>query len=852
MATLLRRSLRPLLGALLFLLALGVLDKQLEAHSLSEVREQLRSLPNLALLGAMGFAIGSYISLTFYDLLALRYVGRSLAYYKVGLTSFIAYVFSMDLGLTVLGSSAIRYRLYTIWGISAGDIAQIVAFSTFTFFVGVLGVGGPLLFFGAVPLPADLHLPMESTRLFGILLTSGFGVLMLFGAFRKQGISFRGFEISLPAPRLIFLTLGVAAVDWLLASSVLWLLLPEAPGLDFVTFMAIFLACEVLGLLSTVPAGLGVFEGVAMVLLAPYIPAPATLAALLAWRVIYFLFPIFVAISTLGVIEAFQHRSRFVRVRELAGQLGPAVVPPMLAAGVLVSGLLLAIAGVAPAAASQIAVLRDIASLPIVTISHSLAVLSGIGLMLVARGIQQRVDTAYSATLVLLALGVGASFFRGSHPLLAGALVVVLLALISSRTYFSRSGSLLPGVLPRGFVILLGIGLIGLVGFSSWAYEEHVYSHILWGQAGWEAHFPNALRALALLGGAGIVLMAWRISQPRGPGVVRASDEDQERARPVVSASPEASAHLALLGDKGLLFSAANDGFLMYGVAGKSWVCMGDPVGPEATRGELAWEFRELSDRFGGWPVFYEVGSENLPLYLDLGLSIHKLGEQGRVPLEQFSLEGSARKGLRQTQRRAERDGCSFDVIPAEEVPALIEPLKSVSDAWLAGKKTREKGFSLGSFRRDYLAQTPVAVIRHAGEIVAFANLWLGGGQEEASPDLMRFDPAKAPSGTMDYLFLECMLWAQAEGYRWFSLGMAPLSGLGEYGSPFAWNRVGSLLFRHGEHFYNFQGLRHYKEKYGPVWEPRYIASPGGLSFPIALANVSALVSDGLAGALRR
>jgi phosphatidylglycerol lysyltransferase len=81
---------------------------------------------------------------------------------------------------------------------------------------------------------------------------------------------------------------------------------------------------------------------------------------------------------------------------------------------------------------------------------------------------------------------------------------------------------------------------------------------------------------------------------------------------------------------------------------------------------------------------------------------------------------------------------------------------------------------------------------------------------------------------------------------------MAPLSGLGEYGSPFAWNRVGSLLFRHGEHFYNFQGLRHYKEKYGPVWEPRYIASPGGLNFPIALANVSALVSDGLTGALRR
>ena len=187
--------------------------------------------------------------------------------------------------------------------------------------------------------------------------------------------------------------------------------------------------------------------------------------------------------------------------------------------------------------------------------------------------------------------------------------------------------------------------------------------------------------------------------------------------------APDAAAHLALLGDKGLLFSPQGDGFLMYGVSGRSWVSMGDPMGPGTARAELAWKLRELSDGFGGWPVFYEVGAENLPLYLDLGLSIHKLGEMGRVPLEDFSLEGSSRKGLRQTLRRGERDGCSFEVIGSAGVPALMEDLASVSDAWLSEKKTREKSFSLGSFRRDYLSEMPLAVIRHEGEIVAFANL---------------------------------------------------------------------------------------------------------------------------------
>ena len=144
MSNFLRRSIRPLLGMVLFAVALFVLDRQLQAHSLAQVTQQLQSIPALTLLLSVGLAVASYICLTFYDGLALVYVGRSLPYYKFGLTSFIAYVFSMDLGLTVLGSSAIRYRLYTLWGISAGDIAKIVAFSSFTFFVGVLGVGGPL------------------------------------------------------------------------------------------------------------------------------------------------------------------------------------------------------------------------------------------------------------------------------------------------------------------------------------------------------------------------------------------------------------------------------------------------------------------------------------------------------------------------------------------------------------------------------------------------------------------------------------------------------------------------------------------------------------------------------------
>ena len=135
--------------------------------------------------------------------------------------------------------------------------------------------------------------------------------------------------------------------------------------------------------------------------------------------------------------------------------------------------------------------------------------------------------------------------------------------------------------------------------------------------------------------------------------------------------------------------------------------------------------------------------------------------------------------------------------------------------------------------------------------IVAFADLWLGADKEEFSPDLMCYLP-DAPKGIMEYLFVQLMLWGKAEGYRWFSLGMAPLSGLEDHDLAPLWNRLGAFVLRHGEHFYNFQGLRRYKEKCGPEWEPKYIACPGGLALPRVFMNVATLISGGIKGVVAK
>jgi phosphatidylglycerol lysyltransferase len=349
----------------------------------------------------------------------------------------------------------------------------------------------------------------------------------------------------------------------------------------------------------------------------------------------------------------------------------------------------------------------------------------------------------------------------------------------------------------------------------------------------------------------GIAVGTWMLRRPVRPEPGPTDTAELDAAQAIAAASPSTMAYLALTGDKRLFWSDDRHAFLMYDVEGRSWIALGDPVGPDDATTELAWRFRELADRHEGLCAFYQVTAARLPLYLDLGLSLQKLGEEGRVALRDFSLAGGQHKSLRQATRRLADDGITVRVVEPAEVAARMSELRAVSDAWLAEKHTREKGFSLGFFSPDYLRRFPAALVEQHGQLLAFANLWCGGGKDELSIDLMRHRP-DAPRGVMDLLFAELMQWGSAQGYAWFNLGMAPLSGLPEHELSPLWNRVGAIVFRHGEHFYNFQGLRAYKEKFDPVWTPRYLAAPGGLHLARVLANLASLISGGLRGVVAK
>src|SRR5271169_1285070 len=618
-------------------------------------------------------------------------------------------------------------------------------------------------------------------------------------------------------------------------------------GLDRIP--GVYLLALTAGAASNVPGGIGVFEFVLLLLL-PAIPKDRLLGALVAFRAIYYFGPFAVALVLLGVHEVWVHRAPVVRFARLARAFLSAVTPQAIAIAVFFAGAVLLFSGATPALGNRLVLLRDFVPLPVLELSHLLGSVVGVGLLIIAHGLYRRLHTAWWLTIWLLCAGILLSLLKGFDYEEALVLAVVVIILASARERFRRRASLIDQQYSTAWIVALFLVLATAGWLVLFAYRHLPYDNELWWQFAFQASAPRSLRAslLAVLIAAAYGL--WRVLRPARPRFSAPQAADLERVAVLIENGEDTTANLALLGDKNLLFNKDRTACIMFQSSGSSWVAMGDPIGPPAQGESLAWEFLEDYDGMAVSPVFYQVTPQRLPLYIDLGLNLSKLGEEARVPLEAFSLSGAARAELRHAHRRAAREGALFEMVARAGVGAILPELRAVSDAWLREKNTAEKRFSLGFFDEHYISHFDVGVVRREGAIVAFANIWRGG-RIELSVDLMRYNEA-APKGVVDFLLIECMLWGRAQAFKWFNLGMAPLSGLEEHALAPAWHKLGRMVQRYGETFYHFEGLRKFKEKFDPEWRPRYLAAPDGLATAGALLDVTALISGGVGKVLRK
>lgn len=838
-----------LVAAGLFSLGAWSLYRLLAPVHLDEVMAMIRATPASSIVLALLCTLGGYAALIGYDWSALRYIGRKLPFPVVAAGGFLGYAVGNTVGAGPLTGGAVRYRIYSALGLSALDIAGISVFGSIAFGIGVVTIGVGALSWHPHALQALVSWPASTIRWGGIaILAASLGVMLIL-SLRGGALRVRGLTLHAPSPGLMAGQFLFTAGETLFSALALYLLLPS-DGVGFATFLAVFAAAVMAGVVSHVPGGIGVFETVIIAALPSTVQVGEAAAGLLMFRLIYYLVPFALAVVLLALAElrmaAAPARALLVPVFRAIS----AVSPLALAVMVFVSGAMMMIASLIPPTDAWAEDLERI--LPLAFVEGGALVSSALGacLLVIAHGLLIRVEGAWWLAMAVLLSGVVASLAHGLDYDRAVVLALAALVLLPARREFYRATRLTRDVLSLRWSLLmlcLGGTLLAVLFF---AHKATLYSGDLWWQFASDKAAPRALRA-ALVGLVVIGLLLLRYAlRPARLKEVPPDATDLERAAAIIRAGADPEANVALTGDKSLLFSESGESFLMYRVQGRSWVALHEPVGRPDEAGALAWEFHDAAYAANARPVFYAVRGSSAPIWIDMGLVLHKLGEEAVVDLGAFSLEGSEHKRLRTTHNRALRDGLSFEVLTPPHSAALLDELRAISDAWLAIKSGGEKGFSVGAFDVAYLNRTPLALIRHNGRCVAFANLWVTDRKQRATLDLMRHVEA-APSGVMEFLFTELLLHFKAEGFAEFSLGNAPLSGLEARPGTRLSTQLGALIYRHGGQFYNFEGLRSFKEKFDPDWRPVYVAVPPRVNLVAVATDLVALIGGGVSKNLK-
>lgn len=835
--------LSTLAGITLFAVAIWVLFREIRAVTLAEISAQFALLQWSTLVFASALCVVSYALLTCYDFAAMRMTGIALPYRTVAPIAFSAFAIGHNVGVASLSGGAIRYRAYSLAGLTNPQIGTIIAFIPLTFFLGSALLLGTSLVLEPSRVLAALPLSPFWLRLlgYGLLLVCLF---YLFGvAIIRRPIRIGPWDVQLPSARMGAFQFLLASTDIVLTSLVLYVLVQSATPVHYFAFLAAFLLAMVAGALSNVPGGIGVFES-AMILLLPQVPVSILLGAILAYRILYYLLPLGVAVALIAIHEMYEHSARLQQVTIKGLAWGTRLIPQALGAAVFVAGAYLLVRGSIPLHLGPVGLVNNVVPLPLLEMSHLLSSAIGAALIVVARGLYRRLSRAWLATMALLASGIIASIIQFNSLAQVFLLGFVLVLAFLSRAEFFRGKRLLDQRYGAQWITNIVIVLLAVIGIGLIANRSVDYSHELWWQFTLNGEASRMLRAsllaAILVGGFGLA----RLLRGSPAESKEVSAQEFAQVKQIVATSRFSVANIALLGDKRFLFHPSGEAFIMYQACGGSFIALSDPIGNELRFEELLWQFREACDAQNMRCVFYEISDKYLSLYIDLGLSFLKLGEEGTVALNEFSLEGPQRAQFRQALNKAKRDGAEFSIVPADQVAQIMDELERVSLSWLKGKSADEKGFSLGFFDRNYLANFDCAVVKVAGEIVAFANLWPSAQRHELSVDLMRYTE-HAPKAIMDFLFTEMMLWGKSQGYTRFSLGMAPLSGLEHHYLATRWHKIGNLVYHFGENFYNFEGLRHYKNKFDPAWQSRFLACKGGLQTPAALLDTTILISGG-------
>ncbi|MEM9535292.1 MAG: UPF0104 family protein [Cyanobacteria bacterium P01_E01_bin.45] len=297
------RWLSAVLGLAILILAIDTIRLQLQDYSITDILQAMDAIGARQLLEALLLTIGSYTAIATYDILAFRYIRHPLSPLKVALSGLVTYAISPNIGFAFFTGGALRYRLYSAWNVSAIEIAEVTLFSNLSLWVGVCAVAGAVFVVAPIPVPARIAIPLGSLPLLGVVFVALAATYLVLAATLKRSLQVGDRRIRFPSFKLAVSQIAVFAADWGCAAVALFLLLDLPPTVTFPQFFSVYVVGLGLGLLSTVPGGVGVFETVMLLFLSQFAAEPDILGALIVFRCLYYFLPFVLCVTGLGMYE---------------------------------------------------------------------------------------------------------------------------------------------------------------------------------------------------------------------------------------------------------------------------------------------------------------------------------------------------------------------------------------------------------------------------------------------------------------------------------------------------------------------------------------------------------------------
>jgi phosphatidylglycerol lysyltransferase len=356
---------------------------------------------------------------------------------KIVKSSFISTSISYNIGFNFLTSGSLRYILYSLYGLTLLDIGKIVTFCGLTFWVGISFIGGTVLTFYPLKLPESISVPAIYFKVIGALLLL-FLISYFFFCLTQKSFRIKSHEIHFPKINIAFLQLIVATLDYVLVGCVFFFLLPGYGHVSYLYVLTIFLIAQMIGLISTVPGGLGVFETIMLFMLTPYFHSNDILGTLVVFRIVYYFVPFIVGILLLSHNELNVRKKLLTSSQRKVISKISAFTPQIFAVLIFFAGMALLFFEALPPQIENMRLMARIIPLFLIESSSLLSSMIGVLLLILAKGLWKRIDGAYLLSLVVLFLGAVLSILKSFNYIGASLLFITFLALLPNRKYFYR------------------------------------------------------------------------------------------------------------------------------------------------------------------------------------------------------------------------------------------------------------------------------------------------------------------------------------------------------------------------------------------------------------------------------